>query len=102
MAKLTTRARKALPKSDFAVPSKAPGPGSYPIENRSHAADAKARASGKPVEARVDRAVARKFPGMGKSHDKRSSVPGGEHHADHHREPRSHDEFHKLGNDGKW
>lgn len=40
MAKLSTRARKALPKSDFAGPDR-----SYPVNNRSHAANAKARAS---------------------------------------------------------
>lgn len=97
MARLTTRARKALPKSDFAVPSKAPGSGSYPIQDRAHAADAKARASGKPVEAKVDRAVARKYPSMGKSR-----VPRGEHHQENHREPRSHAEFEKLGNGGKF
>ncbi len=66
MAKLTAKARKAIPKADFAIPSKAPGPGSYPIENRSHAANAKARASGKPVAKQVNAAVARKYPGMGK------------------------------------
>lgn len=68
MAKLTTSARKALPKSAFAITSKAPGPGSYPIENRSHAANAKARVSqhGTPAERRqVDAAVARKYPDMG-------------------------------------
>lgn len=96
MARLTTRARKSLPKSDFAVPSKAPGPGSYPIENRAHAADAKARASGKPVEAKVDSAVERKYPSMGKA-----TVPRGEHHQANHREPRSHSEFERLGNAGK-
>ena len=41
MAKLTAAERKALPKSDFAVPSKAPGPGSYPIPDKKHAAVAK-------------------------------------------------------------
>lgn len=40
MAKLTTKARKALKKSDFAGPND-----SYPVENRTHAANAKARAS---------------------------------------------------------
>lgn len=66
MAKLTTKQRKALPKSDFAIPEKAPGPGSYPIEDASHRANAKSRASGKKVEARVDRAVARKAGAKGK------------------------------------
>ena len=37
MAKLTMAERKALPKSDFAVPSKAPYAGSYPIPNQAHA-----------------------------------------------------------------
>ena len=42
MARLTAEERKNLPKSAFAVPSKAPGPGSYPITDRKHAAVAKA------------------------------------------------------------
>lgn len=41
MARLTMAQRKALPKSKFAVPSKAPGPGSYPIPDKKHAAVAK-------------------------------------------------------------
>jgi len=45
LAKLTTAQRKKLPLSAFAVPSKAPGPGSYPIPDASHAANAKARAT---------------------------------------------------------
>lgn len=40
MAKLTTKARKALPASKFALPG-----GRYPIEDRAHAGNAKARAS---------------------------------------------------------
>lgn len=40
MAKLTTAARKKLPASDFALPG-----GRYPIEDKAHARDAKARAS---------------------------------------------------------
>lgn len=32
----------------------------------------------------------------------RPKVPRGEHHAENHREPRSHHEFDKLGNDGKY
>lgn len=40
MAKLSTRARKALPKGDFAGPGR-----SYPVPDKSHAANAKARAS---------------------------------------------------------
>lgn len=37
MAKLSMAQRRALPKSDFAVPSKAPGPGSYPMPDQQHA-----------------------------------------------------------------
>jgi len=36
MAKLTAAQRKALPKSAFGVPSKAPGSGSYPMNDRVH------------------------------------------------------------------
>jgi hypothetical protein len=41
MAKLTAAKRKALPKSDFGLPGKK----AYPMPDRSHAADAKSRAS---------------------------------------------------------
>lgn len=41
MAKLTTKARKALPKSTFGEPGKR----AYPVPDKSHAANAKARAS---------------------------------------------------------
>lgn len=40
MAKLTTARRDALPNSDFAGPGR-----SYPIQDKSHAANAKARAT---------------------------------------------------------
>lgn len=40
MAKLTTKARKALKPSQFAGPN-----GSYPVPDKSHAANAKARAT---------------------------------------------------------
>lgn len=39
MAKLTAQTRNALPNSDFAGPGR-----SYPVEDKSHAANAKARA----------------------------------------------------------
>lgn len=45
MAKLSMAQRKTLPKKDFAVPSKAPGPGSYPIPDAAHAKNAKSRVS---------------------------------------------------------
>jgi len=41
MAKLTTKARKALPKSDFALPSER----KYPVDTKARAANAKARAT---------------------------------------------------------
>ncbi len=40
MSKLTSEARKRLPDSDFALPG-----GRFPIEDKAHARDAKARAS---------------------------------------------------------
>ena len=59
MAKLTTAARKALPKSTFGLPGKR----AYPMPDKSHAANAKARASqaanagrmSKATEAKIDR-----------------------------------------------
>lgn len=39
--KLTTKARKSLPKSDFGLPSER----AYPMPNKSHAINAKARAT---------------------------------------------------------
>lgn len=67
MAKLNAAARKKLPAKSFAGPDR-----SYPIEDASHARNALARASGKPVEARVRAAVHRKFPGIGKSRGERA------------------------------
>jgi hypothetical protein len=64
MAKLTTEQRKALPKSDFVFPDKAPGSGSYPIPDKSHAMNALARSAGKPEEAAVKAAVRRRYPGL--------------------------------------
>ncbi len=61
MSKLTSKGRKAIPTKSFAGPDR-----SYPIEDASHARNALARASGKPVEARVRAAVHRKYPGIGK------------------------------------
>lgn len=76
MAKLNAAARKSLPTSDFAVPSKAQSAkgkaksGSYPIPDKSHARNALARSSGKPVAAKVRAAVERKFPGLSKKSPK--------------------------------
>lgn len=65
MATLTTAQRKALPKSAFAVPSKAPGPGSYPMPDRSHVQNAKARASqfGGPAVKKAVASKAKASPG---------------------------------------
>lgn len=41
MAKLTTKKRKSLPKGDFGMP----GSRKYPMPDKSHAANAKARAA---------------------------------------------------------
>lgn len=76
MAKLTTKARKALPDSAFAGPDR-----SYPVQNKSHAANAKARASqmvkaGKlspATKAKID-AKADKVLGKGKEEKPRNTV----------------------------
>lgn len=65
LKKLTTKSRKALSKSDFAIPSKR----AYPIENKSHAQNALARVSqfGTPAEkSQVRKAVHSKYPTIGK------------------------------------
>ena len=57
MSKLTSRQRKSLPKTAFAGPDR-----SYPVPDKSHAANAKARASqaynsgriSKSTKARID------------------------------------------------
>lgn len=63
MARLTAAQRKALPRADFAVPSKAPGPGSYPMPDAQHAVVAKGLAAmhhaGSGVEARVAKKATR-------------------------------------------
>jgi len=64
MAKLTSKARKAIKTSNFALPGRR-----YPVEDRSHAQNALARVSqfGTPSEkARVRAKVHAKYPGMGK------------------------------------
>lgn len=66
MAKLTANARKHISRGKFGVPSKAPGSGSYPMPDRSHAVNAMARASGKSVEAKVRAKAHRLYPGLGK------------------------------------
>lgn len=64
MANLSTNQRQNMSSSNFAVPSQAPGSGSYPIPNASHARNALARSSGKPVAGQVSAAVHKKFPNI--------------------------------------
>lgn len=51
MSKLTTKKRNALPSSSFAGPGR-----SYPVPDRSHAANAKARAAQAVKAGRMSRA----------------------------------------------
>jgi hypothetical protein len=72
MAKLTAKTRQSLPSSDFARPGKGTGKkgagsGSYPIPDASHARNALARSSGKPIAASVRAKVHAKFPGIGRT-----------------------------------
>jgi hypothetical protein len=69
MSKLSAGARQKLPRSSFALPGRGKGPkgagsGSYPVPDESHARNALARSSGKPVHAAVVRKVKSKFPGI--------------------------------------
>jgi hypothetical protein len=64
MAKLTAKARKAIPAKQFAGPDR-----SYPIEDASHARNALSRVAqfGSPaLKARVRAKVKAKYPGIGK------------------------------------
>ena len=73
MAKLTSKARNAEPASDFGLP----GSRKYPMPDKSHAANAKARASqavnagrmSKSTEARID-AKANRVLGRSKARGK--------------------------------
>lgn len=74
MPVLSTKARKRLPSSSFALPGKGEGKGgkgsgSYPIPDRAHAANALSRVSqfGSSAEkAKVRAKVHAKFPNIGK------------------------------------
>jgi hypothetical protein len=68
-AKLSAADRKALPKSAFVFPDKAPGSGSYPIHDESHARAALSMSAGKPEEAKVRAAVHRRYPNLGGKKD---------------------------------
>jgi hypothetical protein len=62
MAKLNAAARKKISSKNFAGPDR-----SYPIEDASHARNALARSSGKPIAARIRAKVHAKYPNMGKT-----------------------------------
>lgn len=70
---LSTEDREAIPKSNFAIPSKADNnaeqaqSGNYPIHDLAHARNALARSSGKPVEGQVRAAVYAKYPQLKKA-----------------------------------
>jgi hypothetical protein len=73
MAHLNAAERRAIPRGKFGVPSKAPGSGSYPLNDKKHAIDALSRSSGKPVAARIRRKVAKLYPGI---HQDRGKLQG--------------------------
>ena len=60
MSLLTAKRRNSLPGKEFAGPDR-----SYPIPDASHARNALARASGKPVEAEIRAKVHSKSPDIG-------------------------------------
>jgi hypothetical protein len=65
---MTAAQRRSLPKSDFAVPSKAPGSGSYPISDKKRARAALsygARFASPSELSKIKAAVHRKFPSIG-------------------------------------
>jgi hypothetical protein len=69
MSVLRMAARKKLKKSQFALPgqgtgAQGKGPGSYPIPDRSHAANALSRASQHGKLASVKPKVCAKFPSL--------------------------------------
>ena len=67
MSKLTAKGRAQIAPKNFAIPSKAPDSGSYPIHNISHALNALARVHqfGSPAEVKqVTQAVHAKYPSI--------------------------------------
>ena len=57
MAKLTTKKRKSLPKSDFGLP----GERKYPMPDKAHAANAKARATQMAKKGKLSAAAKKKI-----------------------------------------
>jgi len=59
MTKLTTKARKNLPTSKFALPESR----KYPVQDKSHAANAKARATQMVKKGKLSPSIAAKIKG---------------------------------------
>ena len=57
MSKLTTQAKQHLPKSDFGLP----GSEKYPMPDRRHAANAKARASQQEAKGKLSESAKEKI-----------------------------------------
>lgn len=98
MSKLSAKQRKSMPASEFAGPDK-----SYPVNDRSHAANAKARST-QAVEAgrmssgeksKID-AKANKVLGQKPMRGERTATNNSTREVRH---PGSHDEWEKMGRD---
>lgn len=99
MARLTAAKRKSMPASEFAGPDK-----SYPVNDRAHAANAKARASQQvnsgrmspgteaKIDTKADRVMGKK-PMRGERTATNQRTRGEAMHPD------SHEAWEKLGND---
>lgn len=84
MAKLTTSKRKKIPKSEFGLP----GEKKYPMPDRSHSVNAKARAtqmekkgklsaaSKEKIDAKANKILGKKKDGMSHVSEKRINVHG--------------------------
>ena len=72
-ARLKSKQRRALPKSTFAIPEKAPGSGSYPLPDKAHGEAAlRLLHNASPAEQkRIKAAVHRKFPDIGEGDEKK-------------------------------
>lgn len=57
MAKLTSKARKAIPKSEFGMP----GERKFPMPDRNHAANAKSRASEMERKGKISESTKKKI-----------------------------------------
>jgi hypothetical protein len=87
--KLTTKARKAMPKTEFAGPNR-----SFPVPDASHAANAKARASQAVNEGRMSKGQEAKIDAKANKVLNREHGNAGPREVQH---PQSHAEFEKLG-----